>query len=595
VICFILILTLFVGIDLHFEFSQPARGTVIYVGGTGGGNLSTIQEGIDAASPGNAVFVYNGTYDEDVIINKSIMLTGENQDITIINGTGIKNVVLITADWINVTGFTITNSGDIGMGEYAGIKLIEADNCRIFNNNISSNNANGIQLDGSSNNEIINNNINSNKWCGIYLKQSNGMSSSNNITNNTISGNSEGIYMISPLSVVPSNCDIIDNTISGNSGGGIRLYTSIGNNILNNNISNNGGGIYPWLASNDNQIAGNNVVGNGDGISFDASDHNNVINNNITNNDEGIMLSSFSSNNKIENNNVSSNTGCGFLLSWSGINVITDNLITYNDRSFDLFDSPYNLIYHNNIIQNNLQPQDDNFSNLWNDTYPLGGNYWSDYSGVDLYKGPNQDIPGSDGIGDIPYFIDPDNQDNYPLMGPYPSFPTQNYSILKKGWNLISIPLIQEEQNLTRVLGSIDTWYDAVQWYDNSGSKESWKYNKLGKPFGNDLAYLNESLGFWIHITKPGDTIFLLNGTQPTSNHTIQLYKGWNMVGYPSLTNHNRTVGLNQLDFSSDVDCIQWFDSLTKIWQFMGENDSFEIGRGYWIHATSDCVWEVPL
>jgi hypothetical protein len=54
----------------------------------------------------------------------------------------------------------------------------------------------------------------------------------------------------------------------------------------------------------------------------------------------------------------------------------------------------------------------------WDDGYPSGGNYWSDYAGIDNYSGANQDQPGSDGIGDIPYIIDPYHVDNYPLITP---------------------------------------------------------------------------------------------------------------------------------------------------------------------------------
>ncbi|MEM2569530.1 MAG: hypothetical protein QXT67_06305, partial [Candidatus Bathyarchaeia archaeon] len=50
---------------------------------------------------------------------------------------------------------------------------------------------------------------------------------------------------------------------------------------------------------------------------------------------------------------------------------------------------------------------------------PSGGNYWSDYTGADLYSGPYQNMTGSDGLGDAPYIIDADNRDRYPLMKPY--------------------------------------------------------------------------------------------------------------------------------------------------------------------------------
>ena len=102
-------------------------------------------------------------------------------------------------------------------------------------------------------------------------------------------------------------------------------------------------------------------------------------------------------------------------------------------------------------------------------------------------------------------------------------------------------------------------------------------------------------MGFWIYITKAGGVLFEYFGIEPTSNQTIQLYTGWNMVGYPSLTNHNRTVGLNNLTFGTDVDAVQWYDAATKTWHDMGPDDFFVPGRGYWVHANVECEWEVPL
>jgi len=62
------------------------------------------------------------------------------------------------------------------------------------------------------------------------------------------------------------------------------------------------------------------------------------------------------------------------------------------------------------------------FVNVWDYGYPSGGNYWSDYTGVDVYNGPNQNVPGSDGIGDSNYTINAINNDCYPLMGPISTF-----------------------------------------------------------------------------------------------------------------------------------------------------------------------------
>ena len=75
-------------------------------------------------------------------------------------------------------------------------------------------------------------------------------------------------------------------------------------------------------------------------------------------------------------------------------------------------------IHHNSFVNQALPQASDNLGpeNSWDDGYPSGGNYWSEYNGTDLMSGPNQDIPGGDGIGDTPYVIDADSRDRYPLM-----------------------------------------------------------------------------------------------------------------------------------------------------------------------------------
>jgi hypothetical protein len=167
---------------------------------------------------------------------------------------------------------------------------------------------------------------------------------------------------------------------------------------------------------------------------------------------------------------------------------------------------------------------------------------------------------------------------------------------LEEGWNLISIPLRLSENDITTLLQPIDNKYDAVQWFDSTDNPDHWKHFHISKPVSfNDLNHINESNGFWINITEPGGTTLTIIDNELTTSPNISLYKGWNLVGYPSLTNHNRTVGLNTLEFGKDVDTIQWFNATSKTWHFMEENHSFEIGKGYWIHTKSNCVWEVPL
>jgi N6-adenosine-specific RNA methylase IME4 len=67
------------------------------------------------------------------------------------------------------------------------------------------------------------------------------------------------------------------------------------------------------------------------------------------------------------------------------------------------------------------------------------------------------------------------------------------------------------------------------------------------------------------------------------------------MVGYPSLSNRNRTAALNNLTFGTEVDAIWTFDAETQTWEEIKAGDYFEVGRGYWVHATQECVWEVGI
>ena len=172
--------------------------------------------------------------------------------------------------------------------------------------------------------------------------------------------------------------------------------------IENMNITNNLIGICLTSCSNIS-ISGNNIIGNGvDGIYLGFSNNNSVSGNNITANGYpgigGIELSC-SNNNSLSGNNITDNHyGIAVIIFCSG-----------------------NSVYHNNFINNFIQVFYTYlvYANSWDDGYPSGGNYWSDYNGTDLYSGPYQNQTGNDGIGDMPYIIYSNNKDNYPLMSPW--------------------------------------------------------------------------------------------------------------------------------------------------------------------------------
>jgi parallel beta-helix repeat protein len=681
-------------------------------GGTPSEDFTSIQDAINASSNGDTVFVYNGTYFENVVVNKTINLIGEDKDSTIIDAQGNGDVVYVNASWVNITGFLVKGSGT-GFGDYAGIELNNVQHCKITNNIVTSNTY-GINLNFANLNNITLNNASSNDVKGIRLRSSDGNNISGNIASNSQDGiciitsegnnvadndviyNIYGIYVSSSgvnnivgnnaslsrakgiFIINSSGISIIDNYIHakdiisgaviledsrdiyiyGNSiiedgiiiigdflenwntldidtsntvngktvyywknrtGGtippnagqvilanctninienqkltsgsiGIQIGFSTNNTIVNNNISSHKCGIYLFY-SNKTDIIGNNASSNiGHGIYLRYSNENCVKDNIVLNNFYGIPVA-YSYDNNITNNNVSNNL-YGIPLFISSGTKVSGNTVSINDWGIYIYYfTPGNLIYHNNIINNTNQAHDESYNeNQWDNGYPIGGNYWSDYTGIDNYKGPNQAIPGCDGIGDTPYSVD-----SYPLMEPYTYKPLENYTILNQGWNLISIPLIQYNKNITKVLEMIDGYYDAVQWYNSTDKSDPWKHNKIGKSFGNDLFGLNETMGLWIHITQPGDTIFIYNGTQPTINQTKNLIPGWNLVGYPSLSNKNRTDALNNIDFISDVDAIWTYNATTQKWKEITESDNFEVGRGYWMHSKVTKTWIVPL
>src|SRR3990170_5962060 len=213
-------------------------------------------------------------------------------------------------------------------------------------------------------------------------------------------------------------------TSPSNTSAGIYLVSrSDSNSVSANNIANNQFGISLTGASN-NSVSANNITNNDVGISLTGASNNSISANNITNNNVyGISLS-FISNNSISANNIANNTYGIYLYSPSGSNSMSANNIAYNDVGISFYSISNNLICHNNFVGNTVQAQviPLGYVNVWDDGYPSGGNYWSNYSGVDLNNGPYQNETGSDGIGDTNYTISTGNNDRYQLIGPISTF-----------------------------------------------------------------------------------------------------------------------------------------------------------------------------
>jgi len=259
----------------------------------------------------------------------------------------------------------------------------------------------GIDLTGGSNVTIRNMEIKAFR-IGIYFNNS----SRNRILGNRIRENIQGIYVYG--SNEPPETESWHNTIVGNditeNGGGILLEEAKFNSVSGNNITENHGnvdyplrpgGIYIFLNSLGNVVSGNNIIDNEQsGIyfhyctAFTPEWFNVVRGNNIINNSAGIRT-----------------------YHGDGVDILENN-IKNNNVGLDLKPGIVTA-YHNNFINNTIQAEYPGINTIWDDGYPSGGNYWSDYPGVDL---------DHDGVGDSPYSIDADNEDNYPLMGMFSVF-----------------------------------------------------------------------------------------------------------------------------------------------------------------------------
>ena len=349
----------------------------------------TIQAAVNAASPGDTIIVRDGTYTENVDVNKDhLTIKSENgAEKTIVQAANPDDHVFeVTASYVSISGFTVKGATKISLGWLVGqICLYQADNCTVSNCVIldirdpatETYNA-GIFLRDSDDNLLLNNiidGINANFGAiGIYT------SHNNIVAYNTLSHVSSGIELVS------SN----NNAIMGN----ILSY------ISGPNINIGGVGITLHFDSTNNIIEDNkisNATCTGISLGKGGSETSNtVVGNTVSNSSEGIrVMGGYGSDNIYLNNFVDNTLSCYLHYSW----LYTTN----NWRSPEQITYTYNGSTFTNYL----------------------GNYWSDYSGND---------PDGDGIGNTPYtfyavsqpwelpgIID---QDNYPLMEPF-----ENYGI----------------------------------------------------------------------------------------------------------------------------------------------------------------------
>ena len=331
------------------------NGNTLYVGGNGTGNYSRIQDAINDAVDGDTVFVFNDSspYYENVVIDESINLIGENRETTVIDGNYSGHVVNIITNGVTISGFTIQKCGD-DVWEYAGIYMYYTEGNTITGNIITNNGCHGI-------------------YC---YNEEYPLSGFNVISNNIVTKNRFGIV----LDISFYN-EVYDNYVEDNNEFGIFVGSSL---IPSENIKHSLDDYY-------NNIYRNTIINSYIGIDIDPASFTNVFKNNIMNNNYGIYISApyltTSSYNNIYQNNIHNNTHGIEASAWGGIianNNISENNILYNEEGISLLsyrfilwgDISYNTISINNFIGNNNSAYFEYLFFSSRDCNQWVGNYW---------------------------------------------------------------------------------------------------------------------------------------------------------------------------------------------------------------------------
>ena len=372
-----------IAITGRFISSVEASGT-IYIMADG----SITPSSAKIVTYDNITYTLTGNISDPIIVERdNIILNGANYtlqtsvDAPAIHLLGRKNVTL---EYLEIKVFK------------DGVSLEDCSNCTLFRNIImyagngtvpTAPSMFGIILNNCSNTRVYENRIKLSvlatpEWGGTGIV----------------------VFLFSTHNTISQN--IIENTFEG-----ISLQDTSSNHVDRNIIRNN----YYGIGMADSETSGTITI------------NNTISENNITSGLTGISLERCSKNTLFANN-ITENSHRGIVLYPEAMNnVVYKNYVANSGRGITLWLASNNSIYGNSFVNNSQQVYiiESPGYNRWDNGYPSGGNYWSDYNGTDFYSGPYQNVSGSDGIGDKPYVmydwhgaVNSENRDNYPLVPP---------------------------------------------------------------------------------------------------------------------------------------------------------------------------------
>jgi len=209
------------------SFRVVVASRVIYVPA----DFSSIQSAVDNATPGDTVFVDQGTYYENIVVDKSISLVGENRSTTIIDGGSLGSVIMVSGSRVEISGFTLRNSG-VGWPK-SGVQIVDSY-LNTLSDNIIQDNHIGVLVDSSVDNYISGNNITANHY-GIYIFKS-GLNqiSDNFILYSSPTGGGAGVaFSFSDENLFEGNL------VEGSGNVAVAVASSRNNNFYYNNFVNN--------------------------------------------------------------------------------------------------------------------------------------------------------------------------------------------------------------------------------------------------------------------------------------------------------------------------------------------------------------------
>ena len=375
----------------HITSEPTSDGTraTLYVDDSGGQTYRTIQSAVNAANPGDTIFVYPGTYIEQVIINKALSVTGSGVENTLIAGDEDGNVVKITANGVEMSGFTVTGTGSnptagsIFLDGVTGCR-IENNSCRpayyvwegeIFNDNFEDGNLAPWTKNGHGGVGTHTHNSGSRS---MYLYYDTTYMTSPNIDLSSALSATLNCWVRRGSDAFSENPDEGENLLIQyrNQGGSYStLRTLSGDGTpgqtyqLNFNLpgaafhagfrirfylTDGSRGNYDYWHVDDVKVRGplNQLSVPASGIILDSS-HNNIIRNNNCSSTDGKGMGATDSNDNSIDNNTFENNPNGIYISNSHRNTIADNQCNSNsDQGIHLAQSNDNVLRTNNCSDN---------------------------------------------------------------------------------------------------------------------------------------------------------------------------------------------------------------------------------------------------